>query len=404
MRVTTNMSYQSSMRALQKASERLDKASEQMTTGDKFATAGEDPTGMAQKLSLSSKITAFQQYSTNGSLLDSSLTLEGTILDSVTTNLQSAYTLTQKSVNGAMSATDKKSIASELEQLQTQLYDLMNSKNADGEYIFGGNQSQTQPFVKNDAGDYEFKGDTGQRMIQVAPSVQIAANDSGLSVFQQVATRRTASADTGSNNLTVSVSSQSEFDAFYKNNYQFGSTGNNSYNIVTRSGSPDQYEIQDSTGNILQNGDYIQNTAIIFNGLSLTTDVVAGNPQSFSLDTPTNDNVLNSLNKMIEALKNSSSLTDEEWASTVANVQTHINNTLDRVGITQGAVGGRQNNLDQVLTSNASLEVIATEARANVAEIDIYEAISNVSQQENALTMAQQAFSKVHSSTLFDYL
>ena len=130
----------------------------------------------------------------------------------------------------------------------------------------------------------------------------------------------------------------------------------------------------------------------------------SGPAQQFTLDAPTNDNVLNSLNKMIEALKNSSALTEEEWTSTVANVQTHINNTLDRVGITQGAVGGRQNNLDQVLTSNASLEVIATEARANVAEIDIYEAISNVSQQENALTMAQQAFSKVHSSTLFDYL
>ena len=136
----------------------------------------------------------------------------------------------------------------------------------------------------------------------------------------------------------------------------------------------------------------------------MTAAAGSGPAQQFTLDAPTNDNVLNSLNKMIEALKNSSALTEEEWTSTVANVQTHINNTLDRVGITQGAVGGRQNNLDQVLTSNASLEVIATEARANVAEIDIYEAISNVSQQENALTMAQQAFSKVHSSTLFDYL
>ena len=140
MRITTNMSYQNSMRSLQKASERLDKASNQMTTGDKFTTAGEDPTGMAQKLSLTSQIEAFRQYNTNGSLLDSSLTLEGTILDSVTTNLQSAYTLTQKAVNGAMSDSDKKSIASELEQLQNQLYDLMNSKNADGEYIFGGNR------------------------------------------------------------------------------------------------------------------------------------------------------------------------------------------------------------------------------------------------------------------------
>ncbi len=403
MRVTTNMSYQSSMRALQKASERLDKASEQMTTGDKFATAGEDPTGMAQKLSLTSKITAFQQYSVNGSLLDSSLTLEGTILDSVTTNLQSAYTLTQKSVNGAMSDSDKKSIASELEQLQTQLYDLMNSKNADGEYIFGGNQSQTQPFVKNDAGDYEFKGDTGQRMIQVAPSVQIAANDSGLSVFQQVATRRTVSSATATD-LTIGVSSQSEFDSFFRNKYDFKIPANNQYKISTTAG-PDKYKITGNNG-YTQTGDYIPGEAINFNGVSLTMTAAAGSgpAQQFTLDAPTNDNVLNSLNKMIEALKNSSALTEEEWTSTVANVQTHINNTLDRVGITQGAVGGRQNNLDQVLTSNASLEVIATEARANVAEIDIYEAISNVSQQENALTMAQQAFSKVHSSTLFDYL
>lgn len=402
MRVTTNMSYQSSMRALQKASERLDKASEQMTTGDKFATAGEDPTGMAQKLSLTSKITAFQQYSTNGSLLDSSLTLEGTILDSVTTNLQSAYTLTQKSVNGAMSATDKKSIASELEQLQSQLYDLMNSKNADGEYIFGGNQSQTQPFVKNDAGDYEFKGDTGQRMIQVAPSVQIEANDSGLSVFQQVATRRTLSST--STDLAIGVSSQSEFDSFFRNQYDFTTPANNIYTISTTA-SPDQYLITGNNG-YSQTGDYIPGEAINFNGISLTMAAAAGSgpAQQFTLDAPTNDNVLNSLNTMIDKLKNSSTLTDEEWASTIADVQTHINNTLDRVGIIQGAVGGRQNNLDQIMNSNSSLQTITSEAKANVSEIDLYEAISNVSLQENALTMAQQAFAKVNKSTLFDYL
>jgi flagellar hook-associated protein 3 FlgL len=330
------------------------------------------------------------------------LTLEGTILDSVTTNLQSAYTLTQKSVNGAMSATDKKSIASELEQLQSQLYDLMNSKNADGEYIFGGNQSQTQPFVKNDAGDYEFKGDTGQRMIQVAPSVQIEANDSGLSVFQQVATRRTLSST--STDLAIGVSSQSEFDSFFRNQYDFTTPANNIYTISTTA-SPDQYLITGNNG-YSQTGDYIPGEAINFNGISLTMAAAAGSgpAQQFTLDAPTNDNVLNSLNTMIDKLKNSSTLTDEEWASTIADVQTHINNTLDRVGIIQGAVGGRQNNLDQIMNSNSSLQTITSEAKANVSEIDLYEAISNVSLQENALTMAQQAFAKVNKSTLFDYL
>lgn len=402
MRITTNMSYQNSMRSLQKASERLDKASNQMTTGDKFTTAGEDPTGMAQKLSLTSQIEAFRQYNTNGSLLDSSLTLEGTILDSVTTNLQSAYTLTQKAVNGAMSDSDKKSIASELEQLQNQLYDLMNSKNADGEYIFGGNQSQTQPFLKNSSGEYIFQGDTGQRMIQVAPAVQIAANDSGLSVFQQVATRRTIS--TTASDLSIGLTSQSEFDSFFRNQYDFTTPANNQYTISTTA-SPDQYQITGNNG-YTQSGDYIPGEAINFNGVSLTMTAAAGSgpAQQFTLDAPTNDNVLNSLNTMIDKLRNASSLTEEEWAATVADIQTHINNTLDRVDITQGAIGGRQNNLEQIMVSNSSLETIASEAKANVSEIDLYEAISNVVLEVNALSAAQQAFAKVNTSTLFDYL
>jgi len=203
MRVTTNMQYQHSIRALQSTSERLEKANNQMTTGDKFTTAGENPSGMASKLSLTGKIESYQQFNTNAGLLDSSLTLEGTVLTSITTSLQSAYSKVQQSQSGAISTSDRKSIASELVQLQNQIYDLMNSKNADGEYIFGGNQSQTQPFVKDSSGAYLFQGDTGQRMIQVSPSVNIASNDSGLSVFQSVPTRRTAS--TSDANLTVGV-------------------------------------------------------------------------------------------------------------------------------------------------------------------------------------------------------
>ena len=107
---------------------------------------------------------------------------------------------------------------------------------------------------------------------------------------------------------------------------------------------------------------------------------------------------------MIDKLRNASSLTEEGWAATVADIQTHINNTLDRVDITQGAIGGRQNNLEQIMVSNSSLETIASEAKANVSEIDLYEAISNVVLEVNALSAAQQAYAKVNTSTLFDYL
>lgn len=402
MRISTNMLYQKSTNNLQKTTERLDKASEQLSTGEKFSSAGQDPIGMAQKISLSSKIESFQQYNANGNLLDSNLTLEGTVLSSSTTTLQSAYTLVQKAMNGSMSTSDKASIASELTQLRDQLYDQMNSKNADGEYIFGGNQSQTQPFLLDSSGTYQFQGDTGQRLVQVAPSVQIAANDSGLTVFQSVPTRRTATANTS--NLTLSVSSQSEYNDFFRNNYDFTTAANNVYTINTTAGSPDQYTLTDSSGTTLQTGTYTQGSALTFNGLSLTMNVAAGGTaQTFTLDPPTNDNVLNTLTSMINGLKDSS-LSSDDFSTLVADTEVHIQNALDRIDMTQGAVGGRQNNLSQILDSNTALSTISQDARANVSEVDMYEAISTVTQEQNALSAAQQAFTKVTKSTLFDYL
>lgn len=402
MRITTNMSYQTNVKTIQRASERLDKATLQMTTGDKFATSSEDVAGMSQKMAFSNKIADYKQYATNGGLLDSNLTLEGTALDSITTSLQSANTLVQRANNDSLSADDKASIGDQLAELQTQIYDLMNSKNSDGEYIFSGSQSQIQPFSKGSDGKYIYNGDATQKSIQVSDSVQIASNDSGLNVFQQIATRRTASTNDAA--LALTVSSQSQFDSYYKNHYDSTSSGNNDLTLTTTAGSPNQYTITDSQGNT-QTGDYIQNSAIEFNGLSLTSNVAAGSTaQVFSLDAPKNDNILNTMSTLISALKDTSTQTSSKMSELFADAQVHINNTLDKVNTTSGAVGGRQSNLEQILSSNSTLSDIAKSARANVSEIDIYEAASNTAKENTALTVAQKAYAQINQSTLFDYI
>ncbi|WP_320151699.1 flagellin, partial [uncultured Tolumonas sp.] len=75
-----------------------------------------------------------------------------------------------------------------------------------------------------------------------------------------------------------------------------------------------------------------------------------------------------------------------------------------KVNTTLGELGGRMNNLDQITNSNSALSAIEQEAKAKVSEVDMYEAISKVVQEQNSLTAAQQAYSKIQKSTLFDYL
>ena len=70
MRITTNMMYNRGLSSLSAAAERQSTAYEQLYSGDKFKTAGQDPSGMSQKMALTKEIDLFQQYGVNGSLLE----------------------------------------------------------------------------------------------------------------------------------------------------------------------------------------------------------------------------------------------------------------------------------------------------------------------------------------------
>ncbi|WP_421314630.1 flagellar hook-associated protein FlgL [Aeromonas veronii] len=401
MRITTNMIYDRNLYSLNSANERLNSAYQQLQTGNKFQTAGEDPAGMSQKMALTKEIDLFKQYSVNGSLLENSLGHEETVLDSLNTAMLSAQTLIQKSNNGAISMDDRKAIASELEGLQQQMFDLMNSKNSSGEFIFGGNQSKTQPYIKDVNGKYIYQGDPGQRNIQVSPTVQIAANDSGQDLFEIVATRRTASATTA--NIKVGIGDQGNFDNFYKSNYN-SALPSNAYTVSTTIGPPDTYDIKDAGGNTLQTGNYTAGTKIPFNGLELTLDLPAGGAaQQFDLNPPKNDNILNGMSDFITALRDPA-ISAETFEQKIADATVHMKNARLNIDHGLGELGGRMNSLEQAMGSNEGLSTLNAEARAKVSEADLYEVISALSKEDAALSASQLSFSKISRLTLFDYI
>ncbi|HHQ4574486.1 flagellar hook-associated protein FlgL [Aeromonas hydrophila] len=401
MRITTNMVYDRNISSLNGANERLSTAYEQLMTGNKFKTAGEDPSGMSQKLALTKEIDLFKQYGVNGSLLENSLGHEETVLTALNTAMTSAQTLIQKANDSAVGYEDRQAIASELEGLQKQMFDLMNSKNSQGEYIFGGNQSKTQPFIQDASGNYVFQGDTGQRNIQVSPTVQIPANDSGFNLFEIVPTRRTSSA--GSANIQVGVADQGHFDSFYRNNYD-SSLASNQYTVNTIAGTPDTYEIRDGGGALLQSGDYVAGNKIPFNGLELTLSLPAGGAaQNFVLDPPQNNNILDGMSDFITALRDPN-ITPDTFQLKVADATAHMKNARLNVDQGLGEIGGRMNGLEQVMGSNEGLSTLNQQARAKVSEADLYEVIATLSKEDAALSATQLSFSKISKLTLFDYI
>ena len=187
-RVATTTMYSRSASYLQNLNTRLDKASQQYNTGKKFETASESPANFGASMRLQNDIAMYEQYDTNAGYAIDNLSLEETSLSSANTSLDRAKVLLQNGVNGSYGQDEYNAIAAELEEIQKYLLDLMNTKTSEGEYIFAGSMSNTKPFEDDGTGKIVYKGDNGQRSIQASASVNVAVSDSGLSIFQNVAT------------------------------------------------------------------------------------------------------------------------------------------------------------------------------------------------------------------------
>jgi flagellar hook-associated protein 3 FlgL len=128
-----------------------------------------------------------------------------------------------------------------------------------------------------------------------------------------------------------------------------------------------------------------------------------GSTEKFTLDPPQNDNILNTLSDAIAALKDPTT-SSSAFSDMIAKTETHLNNAMSKVNSTLGDVGSRLNSLDTVTSANDSLKSVAEVTKADVSEVDVYEAYSNLVKEQNALSTAQQAYTYVNKSSLFDYL
>lgn len=83
MRISTSMQYTNHLNYLQRANSSLDKASQRYNTGQKFQYAGEDPSGMSQKIRYEGDIEAYKQYLTNAGIASDTLATSEAALGSI---------------------------------------------------------------------------------------------------------------------------------------------------------------------------------------------------------------------------------------------------------------------------------------------------------------------------------
>lgn len=188
MRISSIEYFQRSVEGMLNQQSKLSELQSKASLGKKILKPSDDPIGASRALQLRQDILRVEQYTKNSNAAKSSLEFEESALQSITNNYQRLRELAISANNGSLSSNERDAISNEMQVILSDLQSLANSKNGNGEYVFSGFKTLTQPIAKSLDGRYVYQGDEGQRTIQLNDASFIESNDSGKGLFFNLAT------------------------------------------------------------------------------------------------------------------------------------------------------------------------------------------------------------------------
>lgn len=415
MRISTTMQFTRNLNFIQRSNSSVDQAANKYNTGLKFQTAGEDPAGMSSKVKYEGSIAAYDQYKADGILADNALSEEETAMQSLWEALSSIYTRLQQCIDGSNDQSSMNAIADEIEQMRDHLFNLTNTQNTEGEYIFSGADSSRPCFTLTSDGHYTCQADGSTRSVQVAPNVAVQVSDSGLDIFEncKLAYEMSYKDATGASMATPDiayggVSDYGDFNDLFEQYYSSATGVANQLRIEVTAPAGDAktstFELYDPAGTKIYEGEVKSNGYIDVKGMEfeLGSPTYAGTI-NIDLKKPRNDNILNQLTDIVSTIRNEG-MNKSAKIGAITRVEEDVNIAMTHYDSYRGKIGARQNTITDVLQSNEALSNIKKESKANVSEIDAFEAASNLVVANNQLTVSRQIYSNLTKQSLFDYI
>src|SRR5690606_17935548 len=169
MRVTTGMLYSKGLQQIQAQTANLLRTQQQIANGRRILTPADDPVSAARALEIRQSKSSNEQFLNNQAVANDRLRTAENRLTGVADILQYVRERTVQAGNAALGAKELGYIATDLRAQFEALLGLANSKDAQGDYVFGGYQTHQAPYVGG-FGSISYQGDDHQLAVQVSPS------------------------------------------------------------------------------------------------------------------------------------------------------------------------------------------------------------------------------------------
>ena len=374
----------------------LSKTQMQLSSGKRIQTAADDPTGMAQVNQLNMELSASQQYVSNGNLATANLNLETQALTDATNLLQSARDLAVEANNASLSTTQRQDIATQLNQQLQQLVAIGNRTDSNGNYLFGGYSSSSQPFAQS-GNSVSYSGSEQVSQVQISENQRISAGDTGSSVFMNLpagnGTFTTAAGAANTGGASISPGTVTSPSQWVPDTYTITFTDATDYTVTNSGGATVTTGTYDST----------KGGSISFNGIQVAVSGPPASGDTFTVAPAGQSSAFATLSGLVSTLS-SPTLNAGQITTQINQALTQIDGALNDLGNVQASVGGRLNAVTSSQSAAQSRQTDLTTQVSNIQSTDYAAATTQLSSEEITLQAAEQSYASLAKLSLFNYV
>ena len=396
MRISTAQMFNQSITSVLDKQTSTSKILEQLSSGKRVNTAGDDPVAAIGIDNLNQQNALVDQFMKNIDYANNRLSLTESKLGSVETLTGSVREQVLRAINGGLSDSERQMIADELRGTLEELVAVANTKDESGNFMFAGYETGKQPFAFDASGNVVYSGDSGVRNAIVASGVTVATNIPGDNAFMNAPS---GLGDFSANYLATqvgdfNVQSASITDplTYVEDSYTFTMVGAN-------------LEVRDSSAALVTTVPAFDATnPVSFNGIEVKLQGQPAAGDSFSITPQSEVSIFDTINQAISLVEDSSRVDTPQGMSELAQILNNLDSGVNQISIARGQAGNSLKSLDSHSATHTEEKLVNSSALSMLEDLDYASAITELEKQQLALNAVSSVFSKVGSTTLFDYI
>lgn len=435
MRLSTEQMFRSGSDVMQRAQSDLNRTGMQLSTGKRILTPSDDPAGATQAAQFRHIIQNIEQYQRNADLAQPRLQQEEWAIAGVSDQLQRVRELVIQGANDSQTNETREFMAGEMREIRDAIFDVANTKDPNGEYLFAGTESLATPFESNRVNGEDVvsyvgaKGEGSVREIAITPIRKVAIGDNGAEVFMEIPENDGyVSADLvtgdGTGNpplgtLVIEKTEVSDLDEYLDPSntnsidhfeIRFNSVAGGSFEYQVERFGPDglskgievpatPYPYDPSAPS--QPGVPIEfaGRTVVLSGLPEAGDVVTSRPAE-------NVSIFQTLGSIIKAFETpvGGPNSRADLTNAVNRGLADIDATMEHLSNVRATVGTRLQVIDNQTDLNEGRKLDLRSTLSELEDVDYAEAVSKFKFQQVALEAAQQTYVQANRLSLFNFI